>query len=582
MTVSPTPQKPIESTGVVVLFPAPAPTRAGIFGDVPDPSACDETSSLPLTFAGVAERVAVHYGEILAYDADDDTWLAYNGNGLWQSSPALIHRMVMAAVRAITVHEVGYAEAKDPKIAELRAGIEKARSLGITDKAVEIEFETRVNAARKEHVSFGRRCEDKSRLVDFVLENLRDDLTVDHARWDHNTVNVNLLNGVYEVDKGVLREHRPDDYMTMQVPTNYVAGATSEDLDAVLAHFERNRAGSGQALLRSLGYSLTGVMDAKTMVSIYGARDSGKSSLTGALWAAIDGGKPTSYGASVQAKDFYVQRNGGSDTQPHLDRCRRKRWVMVPEAEHGYLASDLLKSITGEDPITTRTLRKEGGTWVPQFKITFIGQGPLQFDTADAGMIERLWPIPLTISLEVVDPQIRRRLNKTKEGHEAVIAAVLHAATAWYTHYRSSGDAKAALLIPDDVADLKKVYADATNPLAEWAEAYLVLSEERSTAGIGKFEEAHGNVGRADTSLLLRHFNWWSSRHGGAKISLKAFAKMLTSMGCPALDKPTSFAFTTPTGEQRMSGKFREGVRFTDEREWLRCTEVFGDGPNRA
>lgn len=537
-----------------------------VFGDVPDLRKCEAASQLPLTDLGLAERVALHYGDVLAWRPGVKEWMVYNGQ-VWEASTDAAKALVRRVVRSITNQETVWAESRSKEVKELREKVQ--RNPDATEFKLELLAAER--EARAEHVRYGTRCENGPTSVNSALDALTKILVVAEDQWDHHLLLVNAPNGTYHVGKGVLLDHDPAHRCTMITKVDIDLEATSPDVDKVLRQFDRNREGYAEAILRWSGYSLTGVSDAKTILNIFGPPDIAKSTWFEALHHAVGGNEASSYSYPIEPKTLAVQ-TGNTGHTADIDALFGKRMGWCDEAEHLYLASDLNKKLSGGSSITTSAKYGKQRSWLPRIKITIAGNGEAKLASHDTALVERMWPMELTaeIPVEEFDSGLKHRVDSTEAGRKAVLAAALLAGTRWYAEYKeleqTTGKkaAKQALHIPDDVDEMKARYAAASNPLEAWFEDRVDVGDEATL----------DNVGRATTGTWLAYYNTWARSHGNKQMASQEFSKFLAHMGHP-VGNPTEFKFKPNglSGEYHVKGKFRVGMRFRSERDWKMAHE---------
>lgn len=146
-------------------------------------------------------------------------------------------------------------------------------------------------------------------------------------------------------------------------------------------------------LQKYLGYCLSGLTSLKVFMFIHGVADTGKSLFIRTMKKIF----------GDYAKAFpieYVTANrkelNGEEPTPILFNMRHCRLAISSETkENRKLDTAKLKMLTGEDPVTARTLHKPPIEFLPQFKFLFVGNFAPKVDNIyDSGVRTRLRIIP--------------------------------------------------------------------------------------------------------------------------------------------------------------------------------------------
>lgn len=143
-------------------------------------------------------------------------------------------------------------------------------------------------------------------------------------------------------------------------------------------------------LHKALGYMLLGMPLEKVMLNITGPKDSGKTLLLNIIAAVLGG-----YRKAVPAGVLLHKKNVDPERpQPLLHSVRRARVVTSSEPDHTLKWDHgLIKSITGNEDLLTRTLHKENVPWRPQFTLIVASNHFVKLSVEDKAIIERIAPI---------------------------------------------------------------------------------------------------------------------------------------------------------------------------------------------
>ncbi len=232
-------------------------------------------------------------------------------------------------------------------------------------------------------------------------------------------------NGVLDVSgpEGLARgllEPRPEYMCTQVMGAEYVPNADWEHSEFYQTYLCRvlPDAEIREYVQMVMGSALTGVPREKAFWLLQGKSDCGKSVLLDIL-AHIFG----TY--SVQATERVLIAQGGSAVhQTDVQALRGKRLVVTPEpGPHDMLNSDTLKQFTGGEKMSSRAARSGiVETWKPMGVIVNGSNYPLQFDTQDTGIKNRMKIVHFdqVIPKAEQDKNLNSRIT-TQEG-SAVIA----------------------------------------------------------------------------------------------------------------------------------------------------------------
>jgi putative DNA primase/helicase len=231
--------------------------------------------------------------------------------------------------------------------------------------------------------------------IEAMLAMVRPKLAVSLDSLDANDWLLNVRNGTVDLRTGELRAHSRDDLLTQIVDTDYIEGAEaprwSEFVEMVLP--DPNVRWFVQ---KAIGYSLTGVTDAKAMFILYGSGNNGKSVFLEALRECVIGGY-----AGVAPKTLVMMERDEHATQ--LAGMQGKRFVTLSEEveEKDRLRTATLKSITGGDEMTARFMRQDFFNFTPKLKLWIATNHRPGVNEFGDAMRTRLRLVPFTVAIPV-------------------------------------------------------------------------------------------------------------------------------------------------------------------------------------
>jgi len=459
----------------------------------PDDPRLPTAANLPETDLGLAERFVLWCGDHWRFRPGIG-WMRYDGvRWVWDEHGHHARTEVQQVVRAISELE--------------------AHSLPA------LSGDGRRRSARDLRRQWARSCETPRRILAALecAETLPG-MCVGEDDWDPDPLAINTLTGYLDLRTGHLHSHRPHHRCTAVVNAPYHPHATSDALDRVLAHLSGGDDAVRSFLGRWLGYCLTGSMTAEVFLFLSGAAESGKSTLFSAFTRML-----ASYAETSSPESFAPRLSTGGAT-PELARLAGKRFVYVPEAGGLRLDASRIKAIVGGDPVVARLLHRNPVTFRPRFKLAFTANELAVIPDDDAGLRRRLLPLRVDATVTRRDTTVKATLEDTEEGRAALLAFAVQGARRWL----ADGGDLAALQPPPQVRDALTTYFAEMDPLAEWWEERVLVSE----------------TGATTTSRLHADYADWCRDHGvRAVLGIKGFAQRLTARGFPvARDRTTGSA----------------------------------------
>jgi putative DNA primase/helicase len=318
-------------------------------------------------------------------------------------------------------------------------------------------------------------------------------------QWDTDLWSLNTPAGVVDLRTGVMRKHRPADYMTrvsgvapdagcsISTWTKFLDRTTGGDLD--LAAF----------LQRIAGYSLTGDTSEHALFFLYGSGGNGKSCFVNALTGCI-----RSYHKTSPIETFTA--TGGDRHPTDLAGLRGARLVTAVETEEGRRwAESKIKSLTGGDTIAARFMRQDFFEFTPVFKLLVAGNHRPGLRSVDEAIRRRFHLIPfiVTIPESERDEQLGEKLKAEWPG---ILHWMIEGCLAWQAQ---------GLCPPGAVRSATSAYLEAEDALAAWIE----------------------DAGESDpdawepTQALYRSWKGWAEGAGEHPGTLRKFSQRLEDRG---------------------------------------------------
>jgi putative DNA primase/helicase len=219
---------------------------------------------------------------------------------------------------------------------------------------------------RKEYMSFVSKMGDR-RFRDRLMKDAADSMKIAAAMFDTHPYLVNCQNGTYDLETMAFREHKWDDFLTMQTNFEYsLQDVRCERWEQFIAEVTQNDKDKADYLQRALGYSILGTGKEECMFILHGKTTrNGKSTLLDAIQHLLG---DYSTVAPVELICKADRQRNAEAANPVLARLKGKRMVTMSESDtSGKLDEATIKQYTGGEDITARELYQEAITFKPQF-----------------------------------------------------------------------------------------------------------------------------------------------------------------------------------------------------------------------
>ena len=264
-----------------------------------------------------------------------------------------------------------------------------------------------------------------------------DSILITQDDLDTHSSLLSVLNGVVDLETGILMNADPTKLITRQCRAEYHANAHSELVDKFFRDIqpdEMTRAG----LLRWLGYCLTGENSEEKFLVWHGGGKNGKGVLSGTM-LELSG----SYGVGLTPRAL-LKSNRPVDADKATTALNALEGVRFAISEElpadAELDASLVKNLTGGDKINLRGLYGEYRT-IPNFaKLNVSGNYlPRLENTSDDGILRRLLNMPFTVKFGVdapADPALKKKML-LPENLNALLAILVREAVNWYRCYNS-------------------------------------------------------------------------------------------------------------------------------------------------
>ena len=519
-------------------------------------------SGYPLNDFGNGQRFVTWFGDQVMW-VPRVAWFTWSGK-VWLEDPdGIATRRMAQQVAGLIAKETRWLEIP-PRDAELLAQEEAIATelvaLSRRSKAEKTDAEMIREASLKkmtarigklktgEHSVIGRRlafaqASGNSGRIDAVLKEGGIALAQDIEALDAVEMDVNTESGVLRFsvsggpDQGFSRTadvqllpHDRAHLMTKMMPVVYDPAATCPQFDAFFAEVQPDPA-MRAFILRWLGLSMTAT-PVQMLAFWYGSGANGKSLLAD-LVARILG----DYAATARIKSLTgVDRRGGGDATPDLMLLVGARFVRASEPREGEpLQEEVVKDLTGGEPIMVRALNDNFFPFQPYFKLTINGNHKPVVRGTDDGIWRRLLLVPWDVQI----PEARRDKDLGKRLFAQERSGILNRLRDGLLDYLENG-----LGVPDRVSDATKEFREESDPVGTFLDQCCVITgDHRDSIGARDLGEA---------------FNFWLSDSGMGEFKPRTVAIKLKEKAGRWKSRVTGQCFTA----RKSSSNYYDGIQF--------------------
>lgn len=257
-------------------------------------------------------------------------------------------------------------------------------------------------------------------------------------------------------------------------------------------------------LQRSVGYSITGETNEQVLWLLYGTGANGKSTFLSMLEAiAGEYHQNTEFGTFLERQADTVRND--------LARLHRSRLVTAIEPKASRRMDEaVIKSVTGEDPITARFLFREYFTFRPTFKLWLASNHKPEIRGNDEGIWRRILMVPFTVRIPKAkrDRDLPRKLAAELPG---IFRWACEGAKQWYAD---------GLQVPEIVRDATKEYRHDMDSLGVFIEAHCLTDIEEGEPKLS-----------VRLKLLYDAYKKWAVGAGEKPMAQKSFSQRLSERG---------------------------------------------------
>lgn len=276
-----------------------------------------------------------------------------------------------------------------------------------------------------------------------------------------------LANGVYEIDNGLFRTARREDYILQRSPVDYDETADCPLWKESLLRWMDGDQTMVDFLQRMSGYFLTGDARHHCLFIFWGSGANGKSTFTRVLEALLG---PFSIAMST---DMLLRRTTISKEQEAARLFGARLAICSESPENATLDTEAAKSLTGGDRVRGKIVYNEPFEFEPTHKIVLhTNELPkLTYNDYAAWRRIKLIHFPVRIPEDERDPALPQKLQRELPG---ILNWALEGARSWL----AQGD----LRVPAKVEDATKQYREGQDQIGVALEEIAEFGSDEPTS----------------------------------------------------------------------------------------------------
>lgn len=191
---------------------------------------------------------------------------------------------------------------------------------------------------------------------------------IDYSEFDNKPELYNCQNGTFNLRTGKLQKHNADDMLTQISNVTYNADTRCDRWERYIDEIMKKDEESKKLLQMIAGHCLSGSTKFECFFMLYGkSTRNGKGTFNSTMMKMHGDYAQALNPESLSVKSFYNNSEAPNEAIASLSGVR---YVCVSEpGENFVLNSDLIKTLTGGDPVRARFLKQHFFTYIPCFKI---------------------------------------------------------------------------------------------------------------------------------------------------------------------------------------------------------------------
>lgn len=437
----------------------------------------------PRTDAGAAEMLAETHGEKLRF-CYGKGWLYYDGK-CWslKRGEEMARRSCVQSARQLRKEALGL-EGKD------REAVEK----------------------------YARQLENSNRITSTLKEAAHTPPFASYAdSYDTDNFAFNCLNGTIDLRTGILRDHCPEDMITICAPVRFDPDAKNELWTKTLLEIFQDDLVLIRYVQRVFGMCLTGDVREHILAILYGPEGrNGKDTVLDAIRGVMG-----DY-AGEAATSLLVSKKGFDEHPTEIaDLCGKRLVIGSETAENGKLKAATVKRLTGTKRVKGRFMRQDFFEFDRTFKIMLCTNHRPDVGENTTAIWSRLKIIPFN-RVFAESEQDKRLGDKLMSEYPGVLNWLIAGCREWQAN---------GLQEPDAVGNAVAEYKSSQNPLRDFIDEMCVKGEDLFIA-VTEFRghfNTYAIISGLEGTISAREFNGFMRGCGFSEGSKRNHGKVVKS-----------------------------------------------------
>lgn len=437
-----------------------------------------EWPTRPRTEFGLADRFADHYGDLLRWCPELNTWMRYEG-GVWRAS----------------VKEAG-----DWAAQMMIRRLDVTEALSYDDGPETSPDGASIPSPREAFLDWVAKQQTRKAVTSTAaLARGLPLMQMPQASFDASPLLLNVQNGVVDLSTGELLPHSPERRMTLQAAASYYPGEQAPRWEAFLRKVQPDPEMRAY-LQRVMGYSATGLTTEQVFFLFHGNGANGKGVFQHVQMHVLG-----TYAQTVPVDTLMASSVDGRIPND-IARMAGRRYLVASETKQGKsLDEQRIKSLTGGDTIAARYMRAEYFEFTPVGKIQ-LTTNHLPRLSDDSATWRRIHLVPWPVQIPEGERDGFLQETLIREESAGILAWIIEGALAW---------AEEGLNPPQTVHDAREAYKQEEDVVGQFIADCL---EE--------VPPANGMIGRS-TAEIFAAFEGWCRHEKIMQMPRRAFTSRL-------------------------------------------------------